>query len=106
MASNRVPIIVKHMTMAIYNKGGIDGSTSKEKFRSAWNIARARLTGYGHLTPGSDQGPGTRIRLTGKGRSRNVKHARENDNTSKNTSFDKLYEGILEDDKKGKEKPT
>ncbi len=104
--ANRVPIIVKHMTMAIYDKGGIDGSTTKEKFQSAWNIARARLTEYGHLAPGSDQGPGSRIRLTGKGRSRNVKHWRENDNVRKNTAFDALYEEIQKDEQEGKEPPT
>ena len=46
---NRVPNIVKHNTLAIYKKGGIDGGTKQARFRSAWNIARARLVEYGFL---------------------------------------------------------
>ena len=104
--ANQVPIIVKHTALAIYKKGGIDGSTDKEKFRSAWNIARARLTEYGILIKGSEEGPGSRIRLTGKGRSLNALHARESDKAGKNIAFDKLYEDIQRDEQEGKIPPN
>ena len=103
MAKNRVPILVKHMTVAIYKKGGIDGSTKKDRFRSAWNIARARLTEYGFLAKGSEDGPASNIRLTGKGLQRESQHRNERGGAAKNTMFDLLYEQIEDDAIKGKE---
>lgn len=101
-SNNRIPVLLKHTTMAIYEKGGIDGNTEREQFRSAWNIARARLTQYGFLISGSQEGPASRIRLTARGRSRTLLHAHEGDNAIKNMKFDKLYEEIKVDESKGK----
>jgi hypothetical protein len=95
--ANRVPVILKHTSLKIYEKGGIDGSTNRARFQSAWNIARARLTEYGFLTPGSQEGPASRIRLTARGRARTLEHARESSNAQKNKKFDELYEEIKYD---------
>lgn len=103
MAKNRVPALVKHMTMAIYNKGGIDGGTRKERFISAWNIARARLTQYGFLREGSDKGPVSTIVLTGKGLKRETLHRRERDGAMKDAKFDELFEQLQDDEIVGKE---
>jgi hypothetical protein len=100
---NRVPNIVKHCTLAIYKKGGIDGGTAKERFRSAWNIARARLVEYGFLMKGSEDGPHGRIRLTGKGRKRNGEHKSEKGVAQKNMQFDKMFEWIRTDEESGKD---
>lgn len=96
MPKNRVPLLVKHMTMAIFEKGGIEGGTQKEKFISAWNIARARLTQYGMLAHGSDKGPASNISLTGKGTKREVVHQRETGRSNKEQMFDRLF-SVLED---------
>ena len=93
----RIPIIVKHCALAIFKKGGIDGGTTKEKFQSAWNIARARLTEYGYLGSGSEKGSVDNIRLTGKGRARETFHLREAGGNVKNMQFDKLYKLLQED---------
>lgn len=102
MAKNRVPILVKHMTVAIFKKGGIDGSTEKERFISAWNIARARLTEYGFLAPGSDKGPEANIKLTGKGVKRETLHRREAERGPKDALFDKMFDVLLDQEIEGK----
>lgn len=94
MPANRVPSLVKHMTVAIYNKGGIDGGTKKERFISAWKIARSRLTDYGFLVEGSQEGKSSNIKLTSKGRQRESYHAREGDAAIKDAAFDKMYKWI------------
>jgi hypothetical protein len=100
---NRVPNIVKHTTLAIYGKGGIDGGTSKERFRSAWNIARSRLVEYGFLMKGSEKGPHGVIRLTAKGRKRNQEHKSERGVAIKSMNFDKMFEWIRHDEEEGKD---
>ena len=102
MARNRVPNIVKHCAMAIYKKGGIEGSTAKGRFRSAWNIARARLVEYGFLIEGSQIGPAGRILLTSKGRQRNLEHRMERDGRTKSAEFDKRYAILLKDEQEGR----
>ena len=104
-ARNRVPNIVKHCTLAIYKKGGIEGGTNKERFRSAWNIARARLVQYGFLLHGSEKGPHGRIKLTGKGRKRNQEHKSETGVSAKSVLFDHMFEWIRKDELSGKEGP-
>jgi len=103
MPKNRVPALVKHMTMAILKKGGIDGGTQKEQFISAWNIARARLTEYGFLTGGSDKGPASNIKLTGRGRKRETLHLREAGRSAKEMLFDSLFSVLQDDEIKGKD---
>ena len=99
---NRVPNIVKHCTLAIYNgKSKIDGGTKRERFISAWNIARARLVEYGFLAKGSESGPHGVIRLTSKGRQRNQEHKSEQGVGIKSKQFDKLFEWIRDEEQKG-----
>ncbi len=100
---NRVPNLVKHNTLAIYKKGKIEGSTNKERFRSAWNIARARLVEYGFLMKGSERGPHGRIKLTGKGRTRNQEHKSEKGVSAKSMLFDQMFEWIRQDEQSGKD---
>lgn len=104
--ANRVPNLVKHCTVALFKKDELDGGTVKEKFMSAWKVARARLTEYGFLAEGSEEGPASRIKLTAKGRQRETKHRREAGAGSKNALFDKLYKLIEEDEQEGKADPT
>lgn len=101
MARNRVPNLVKHCTLKIYQKGGIDGSTKKERFQSAWNIARARLAEYGYVVEGTQTGPAGRLLLTPKGRARNNDHRSERGGGAKSRMFDDLFEWILEDYRAG-----
>ena len=100
---NRVPNIVKHNTLAIYKKGGIDGGTKQARFRSAWNIARARLVEYGFLVRGSEKGPHGVIRLTGKGRKRNQEHKSEKGVSAKSMLFDQMFEWIRQEEEEGKD---
>lgn len=103
MPKNRVPLLVKHMTMAILKKGGIEGGTQKERFISAWNIARFRLTQYGMLTSGSDKGPASNISLTGRGAKREVEHRREVGRSDKEQMFDSLFSVLEDKDIKGRD---
>jgi hypothetical protein len=103
MSKNRVPLLVKHMTMAILKKGGIDGGTQKEQFISAWNIARARLTQYGMLKGGSDKGPASTIVLTGRGEKREVVHRRESGRSNKEQMFDSLFSVLQDEELKGRD---
>jgi len=82
-----VPVLVQHTTIAIYESlpGG------QAKFVDALKIARARLVEYGFLTPGSENGPASAIRLTAKGVSRNRKHLSDKGANRKNREFEKLY---------------
>ena len=103
MPKNRVPVVVKHMTIAILKKGGIDGDTEEAQFISAWNIARFRLAQYGHLTPESEKGPPSNIKLTSKGKKLETKHLREGGRPQKENLFDRLFEAIDEEDLLGRD---
>lgn len=103
MPKNRVPVVVKHMTIAILKKGGIEGDTEEAQFISAWNIARFRLVEYGHLTPESYPGPPDKIKLTSKGKKLETKHLREGGRPQKENLFDRLFESVAEEDLLGKE---
>ena len=103
MPKNRVPVLVKHMTVAILKKGGVDGGTQKEQFISAWNIARARRVEYGFLIGGSDKGPASNIKLTGKGRKREVMHQRESGRSQKENLFDSLFSVLQDKEIQGKD---
>lgn len=107
-----IPIVLKHMTLAVYEHkfGSADGKTGlntmdatraskgpqrKSNFSEAFTIARARLVEYGHLTPGSLNGPVGKISLTGSGRQIESKHRREAGGGKKTKRFDLLYERFL-----------
>jgi len=93
MSADKIPHIVKHCTLAIWRDGGISGG-KRERFVSAWNIARARLTEYGFLAPGSAEGPVDNIKLTSKGTTREAFHAREPGGKTKSNLFDQMYKWI------------
>jgi hypothetical protein len=66
-APGDIPVMLKHVTMAIMKKG--------HQFPIAFEIARGSLTNQGYLERGSEKGP--TIRLTLKGRKRNQEHMRK-----------------------------
>lgn len=102
--ANRIPTIVKHTTLAIYNKDKtLKGRTEAEKFQSAWNVARFRLTQYGFLVTGSEKGSPDQIMLTGRGRLREAEHKRESDSTIKDRMFDELFSKLSEVDAIGED---
>lgn len=105
MPAAKVPHLVKHATVAIWKDGGIAGG-SRERFVSAWNIARARLTQYGFLTEGSEKGKSEDIKLTSKGAKRDREHAREADSRAKSGLFDSMFRWIevAEDTKDAQDK--
>lgn len=93
MPAAEVPHLVKHNTIAIWRTGGLSGG-HKERFVSAWNIARARLVQYGFLSKGSEKGKAADIKLTSKGAKRNREHAREADGKEKSALFDQMFRWI------------
>jgi hypothetical protein len=94
MAAAKVPTLLKHNTLAIWRKGDVDGGSVRERFVSAWNIARSRLVEYGYLIKGSEKSKAEDIRMTTKGAVRNRKHSREPDSKAKSNLFDKMYPWI------------
>lgn len=103
-----VPLLVKHMTLAIYkNKYGGEKANKKDdvqhgkappmakNFKEAFTIARGMLADYRHLTPGSRHGPIGKINLTGSGRVLESNHRREAGGGKKTKEFDLLYEKYL-----------
>lgn len=93
MASAKVPNLVKHCTLAIWKSGDIAGG-KRERFVSAWNIARARLVQYGYLAKGSESGTAEDIKLTSKGVVREAEHTREAGGTAKSMHFDQMFPWI------------
>jgi len=99
---NRVPVLVKHCALAIFKgKGRIKGGTRKERFISAWNIARSRLVEQGYLVKGSEIGPHGTIRLTAKGQQRNQEHKSEQGGSTKSREFDRLFEWVRDEEQRG-----
>jgi hypothetical protein len=63
-------------------------------------IARARLTEYGFLVAGSEDGPADQIKLTGKGHRRERYHQNDQNSKQKNKLFDELFKMIEKDEEK------
>ena len=68
--TSEIPRYVKHVTMAILKKPGISS------FEDALDIARAQLTKFGYLAPGSDKGGPESIKMTSKGSMKNREFGR------------------------------
>lgn len=104
MAVVKVPHLLKHCTLAIYNSGDISGG-KREKFVSAWNIARSRLVEYGYLAKGSEKADAGKIKLTSKGTQRENVHAHEPGGKAKSEMFDAMFKWIeLAQEAKAQEK--
>jgi hypothetical protein len=88
MAAADIPVLVKHVTVAVYNGGRLRGR-GKSRFEEAYMIARATLTKQGYLVKGSEEGPSSNIKLTAKGKMRNLMHRGEG--ASKNRFFDQMF---------------
>jgi hypothetical protein len=68
---NQIPAIVKHMTLAIFRKGG----SGPRAFETALKIAVSQLRDHGYLTNAAFKP--LNIKLSGKGLARNRVHLRE-----------------------------
>lgn len=97
MAEADIPVLVKHMALAIYESGDIPGPKLQVIQRSLL-IARHRLVQYGFLLPGSEVGGTENIRMTGKGLQRNAVHIRELGSKGTTKRWDQLYELIAEEE--------
>ena len=93
MADFDIPVLVKHVALAIYREGGLHAAW-RPKLRMALDIARSRLVEYGLLMEGSQNGDVENIRLTAKGQKRDREHRRENDAHRKSREFDRLFAHI------------
>lgn len=82
---SEIPVLVKHVALAIFNKRGVKGPKA---FEAAMEIALAHLKDSGYLSAATLKP--LNIRLTGKGQQRNRLHLRES--RHKSLSFDRLFE--------------
>ena len=96
MAADGIPVLVKHVALAVYKSGDVKGSNTLEKVLGAFDIARHRLTEYGFLKKGSEKGDPSKIKLTAKGHKAESKHRREVGGQVKTKEWDKLYSLIAE----------
>lgn len=86
---SEIPSVVRHMTIAIFRKGGLRSNT-KERFRQAYNIALAQCQKYGYISG---------MKATSKG----LKHEHEGmRGFVKDTSFDAMFAWIMSDNDKKK----
>ena len=90
----KIPVLVKHTTLAIYlNVKGL--GSGKRRFLAALSIARASLTRSGYLMRGSDK-PGLTgdVGLTTKGGKREKEHtsAKDPGRAMKVKAFDALFD--------------
>ena len=78
-----VPDLLKHMTMAVFNK--LQGG-KEIKMINAYNIARMKLVQAGYLEASAVEGAPEHISLTGTGAQKNAKHKLEG--RGKSQAFD------------------
>lgn len=87
------PSVVKHMTLAVFQKQGLPGAT-KARFASALEIAKAQCAKYGY-TSGNQ--------ATGKGRAHDQQGM---EGERKNKLFDSMYAQYVAGDTKKIERGT
>ncbi len=90
-ASARIPNIVKHCAVAIFQDPNIRGE-ELDRFATAVKYAVSRLSEYGYLTSSSKEVPAANVVLTTKGSQRERHHTSEG--RQKSALFDKLYESL------------
>lgn len=96
MAEADIPILVKHVALAVYKSGDLKGNKF-QKVLAAFDIARSRLVEYGFLTKTSNLGGPDNIKLTGKGHKREAYHRHEGGlGKVKTRHWDDLYALIQE----------
>lgn len=90
MPASDVPILVRHMAVAIYKTGYGEGSQT-QRFWHCFDAARWRCVEYGLLRNGAQVGLPSEMKLTSKGQARCVLHEREGDKRTKDDLFETLY---------------
>ena len=89
MPNPRIPVLVKHMTIAILRDGSVHGRSRKDRFQQCFTIAKSRCQQYGFVTyEGASLSEA--IGLTSKGRGQESKHLSEG--RAKTVLFDTLYD--------------
>jgi hypothetical protein len=95
MSTADIPILVKHMALAIFKRNYVVG-TKVEQIMGCFDIARHQLVKFGMLREGSEIGGPESIKLTAKGRKKEALHKTERGGSRKTALFDKLYKLIKE----------
>lgn len=93
MPAADIPTFLKHVTVAIYDKGYGSGSREQRFFHS-FDVARWKLVEWGYARQGSQYGPPDNIKLTSKGMRKESQHKRDKGSKQKDHHFDLLYELI------------
>lgn len=101
MPNLQIPVLVKHMAIAIYREGKISAKSRKDKFQQCLEIAKSRCQQYG-FTISSGPALSDPIGLTSKGRAREAKHLSEG--RAKTVLFDTLYDNFDIDGSKAKQR--
>lgn len=96
MAQAKIPILVKHMALAIYKDDYLKGEKKVDRVYQSLLIARSRLVEYGFLKPGSEQGGPENIKMTPRGARREQEHLREWGGKTRTKQWDQLYKLIQE----------
>lgn len=86
--SDALPLLLRHMVLAIYKKKGRGAAA----FSAAMDIARSQLVLYGYLTKPSAEGPLSRVRLTSKGTRKDAEHRADKGRARKVQAFKTLYD--------------
>lgn len=96
MPAKQMPVLVKHVALAIYKSGDVigDGVT---KVQGALNIAVSRLIEYGFLWKNSGKVSPEKIKLTAKGMRAESRHRREKGGKLKTDQWNDLYQLIQEE---------
>ena len=97
MAKADIPVLVKHVALALFKSGDVQGINKIQKIQASLEIARSRLVEYGFLTKTSTQGGPENIKLTGKGHKREAYHRHEGGKGAQKTKeWNALYVVIQE----------
>lgn len=98
MAAEKIPQLLQHMTLAIYESDWGSGSR-EQRFFHAFRAAVGNLVKNGYLEKTSLHAPASGVVLTTKGKQREVDHRREAGAAVKSRRFEMLYvlvEAVLE----------
>jgi hypothetical protein len=96
MPAKQIPVLVKHVALAVYKSGDIAG-TGATKVQGALNVAVFRLVQYGFLWKNAGKVTPEKIKLTSKGLRAEARHRREKGAKLKTDQWNDLYKLIQEE---------